>query len=57
MSELDTIKQAAKLIAANKVKEGYILTVANLTETSFQLLDAINVGGKMVNVVYQFEKK
>jgi hypothetical protein len=43
-------------LKAKKVTQGYILTVANQTETSFQLLDGINVGGKMVNVVYQFEK-
>lgn len=44
-------------LKAKKVTQGYILTVANQTETTFQLLDGINVGGKMVNVVYQFEKK
>jgi Lipocalin-like domain len=41
---------------AKKVKEGYILKVAEQSENSFQLLDGINVGGKMVNVVYQFTK-
>jgi Lipocalin-like domain len=41
---------------ARKVKEGYILKVAEQSENSFQLLDGINVGGKMVNVVYQFTK-
>ncbi len=41
---------------ARKVKEGYLLKVAEQTENSFQLLDGINVGGKMVNVVYQFTK-
>jgi len=44
-------------LKAKKVKSGYILTVANQTDTAFQLLDGINVGGKMVNVVYQFVKK
>ena len=39
---------------AKKVRDGYILNVANVTETSFQLLDTIDVGGKMTNVVYQF---
>jgi curli biogenesis system outer membrane secretion channel CsgG len=43
-------------LKAKKVKEGYILFVANQTENSFQLLDKIEVGGKMTNVVYQFEK-
>ena len=51
------IKFLDEELKAKKVKQGYILTVANQTETSFQLLDGINVGGKMVNVVYQFEKK
>jgi hypothetical protein len=41
---------------ARKVREGYILTVANQTESSFQLIDKIDVGGKMTNVVYQFNK-
>lgn len=44
-------------LKAKKVKQGYILTVANQTETSFQLLDGIDVGKKRVNLVYQFEKK
>ncbi|WP_310554511.1 lipocalin family protein [Flavobacterium sp.] len=42
---------------AKKVRDGYILNVANVTETSFQLLDRIDVGGKVGNVVYQFQKK
>jgi hypothetical protein len=41
---------------AKKVKSGYVLSVANVTETSFQLVDKINVGGKLTDVVYQFEK-
>jgi hypothetical protein len=41
---------------SKKVAEGYILTVANQTETSFQLIDKINVGGKSIDVVYQFQK-
>lgn len=41
---------------AKKVRDGYILNVANQTENSFQLIDKINVGGKMTEVVYQFEK-
>ena len=43
-------------IKAKKVREGYILYVANQTETSFQLIDKIDVGGKMTDVVYQFQK-
>jgi hypothetical protein len=41
---------------AKKVRDGYILNVANQTENAFQLVDKINVGGKMTDVVYQFEK-
>jgi hypothetical protein len=41
---------------ARKVRDGYILYVANQTESSFQLIDKIDVGGKMTNVVYQFQK-
>lgn len=41
---------------AKKVRDGYILYLANQTENSFQLIDKINVGGKMTDVVYQFNK-
>lgn len=41
---------------AKKVGEGFILTVANQTETSFQLIDKANVGGKLIDVVYQFQR-
>jgi hypothetical protein len=43
-------------VKAKKVREGYILMVANQTEASFQLIDKIDVGGKMTDVVYQFNK-
>jgi hypothetical protein len=43
-------------IKAKKVKEGYILMLANQSPTSFQLVDKIDVGGKMTDVVYQFQK-
>jgi hypothetical protein len=39
-----------------KKGEGYVLHVANQTETSFQLIDKITVGGKLTDVVYQFQK-
>lgn len=42
---------------ARKVRDGYVLTLANQTETSFQLVDKIEVGGKMTDVVYQFQKR
>ena len=41
---------------AKKVRDGYILTIAGQTETSFQLIDKINVGNKPTDVVYQFQK-
>ena len=41
---------------SKKVTEGYLLKFANLTETSFQLIDKINVGGQNKEVTYQFEK-
>ena len=43
-------------IKAKKVREGYILYVSNQTDTSFQLIDKIDVGGKITDVVYQFQK-
>lgn len=41
---------------SKNVKEGYVLRIANQTENSFQLIDNINVGGKLTDVVYQFQK-
>lgn len=41
---------------AKKVRDGYVLRLANQTETSFQLIDNINVGGQNKEVTYQFEK-
>ena len=41
---------------ARKIKEGYFLRVANQTETSFQLIDKIDVGGKISDITYQFQK-
>ncbi|WP_144893162.1 lipocalin family protein [Flavobacterium tiangeerense] len=41
---------------ARKVRDGYILGLANQTETSFQLVDKIDVAGKMTDVIYQFQK-
>jgi hypothetical protein len=44
-------------LKAKKVHDGYVLAVANQTESSFQLVDKIDVGGKITNVVYQFQKQ
>jgi hypothetical protein len=41
---------------AKKVTEGYVFTFGNKTENGFQLIDKVNVGGKIVDVVYQFQK-
>jgi curli biogenesis system outer membrane secretion channel CsgG len=41
---------------SRKVKEGYVLKVANITDNSFQLIDKINVTGKITDVVYQFAR-
>jgi hypothetical protein len=41
---------------AKKVRDGYILNVSNQTKDSFQLIDKINVEGKMTDVVYQFQR-
>lgn len=41
---------------AKKVEKGYILRMANQTESSFQLIDNVNIGGKMTDVVYQFQR-
>lgn len=43
-------------IKSKNVKEGYVLKLTNVSETSFQLIDNINVGGKLTDVVYQFNK-
>ena len=41
---------------AKTIKSGYILKIANQTDSSFQLIDRIDVAGKMTDVVYQFQK-
>jgi len=43
-------------IKAKKVRDGYLLKVGSVTETSFQLIDNINVGGQVKDVVYQFQR-
>lgn len=47
------ILDAAK---AKTVKSGYVLNIANHTDTSFQLTENVNIAGKMIDVVYQFNK-
>ena len=41
---------------AKRVSQGYYLQLRNQTESSFQLVDNVNVGGKNTEVVYQFQK-
>ena len=41
---------------AKKVRDGYVLDLESQSEDSFQLVDKISVGGKMTNVIYQFQK-
>ena len=41
---------------AKRLRDGYVLSVANQTETTFQLVDRISVGNKQEDVVYQFTK-
>ena len=41
---------------ARKVKDGYVLKVANVTDNSFQLIDQIDVAGKATDVIYQFNR-
>lgn len=41
---------------AKKVTGGYVLKVANQTESSFQLIDKANIGGNTAEVVYQFQR-
>ncbi|MFD1601688.1 lipocalin family protein [Flavobacterium artemisiae] len=43
-------------IKAKKVRDGYLLKVAGVTESSFQLIDNINVGGQVKDVTYQFQR-
>lgn len=44
-------------IKAKHTNTGYVLRIANMSETSFQLVDNVNVGGKIVDVIYNFERK
>ncbi len=41
---------------AKRVRDGYILTLVGQTDTRFQLIDRINVGGQITDVVYEFRK-
>lgn len=43
-------------LKAKKVTEGFVLKFTQVSETTFTLTDQINVGGKLTDVVYHFEK-
>jgi hypothetical protein len=43
-------------LKSKKVKTGFVLGVRNQTETSFELVDKVNVGNKPTDVIYQFQK-
>ncbi|TYP98752.1 lipocalin-like protein [Tenacibaculum adriaticum] len=42
---------------AKNVNSGYILKLDNVTETSFDLIDKINVAGQIKNITYTFQRK
>lgn len=41
---------------AKRVTQGYFLKMRNQTETSFELVDNVTIGGQTVEVVYNFQK-
>ncbi|MGO4822491.1 MULTISPECIES: lipocalin family protein [unclassified Flavobacterium] len=41
---------------AKKVRDGYILNIANMGENAFQLVDKGDVEGKAIDIIYQFER-
>jgi hypothetical protein len=41
---------------ARKVRDGYVLPIANQTENTFELIDQVMIGGKTTNVTYQFTR-
>jgi hypothetical protein len=43
-------------LKSKNVKTGFVLGFVSQSETSFQLIDKIDVGGKATDVVYQFQK-
>jgi hypothetical protein len=43
-------------LKAKKVRSGFVLTIANQSQTQFQLIDKVDIGGKMTSVIYQFQK-
>lgn len=49
-----------KIINDHKAKEvnsGFILRLNNVTETTFELIDKINVAGQLKDITYTFQRK
>ncbi len=44
-------------VKAKKARDGYILDMGAMSETSFQLIDKVMIGGKSTQVVYNFQKQ
>jgi hypothetical protein len=42
---------------AKEVNNGFVLNINNITETSFDLVDKINVAGETKNITYSFQRK
>jgi len=41
---------------AKEVNNGFVLAINNVTETSFDLVDTINVAGQTKNITYSFQR-
>lgn len=50
------LKYLSEGVKAKHTAGGYVLKIANQTETSFQLIDKATVGKNIAEIVYQFEK-
>ncbi|NCT10001.1 MAG: hypothetical protein GW772_07990 [Flavobacteriia bacterium] len=44
-------------IKSKHTETGYVLKLASVTENMFQLIDKVNLAGKTVNIMYNFERK
>ena len=42
---------------AKEVNNGFVLSINNITETSFDLVDKINVAGQTKDITYSFQRK
>lgn len=42
---------------AKKVNSGFVLSIKNVTETSFELVDKVNVASEIKNITYTFQRK